>query len=297
METFPPPVRPIQLRAPGLEPALLTKRSRLAAILAGMGRTLVAYSGGVDSAYLLAEASRLLGPRALGVIAKSPSLPGAELEAALSLAASRGIGVRVIETREMEREEYRANGPDRCFHCKAELFERLTAIAVGEGWASIAYGALTDDLGDVRPGMAAADRFRVRAPLLEAGLGKVEVRVLARELGLRVWDKPQSACLASRIPHGSRVTEMKLSQVERGEAWLRTALGLRVVRLRHEGTHARIEVLEEDIARISEKAVFSNISFALNKLGFVAVEIDPRGYRRPDPQPNVLAEERDGERR
>jgi len=138
----------------------------------------------------------------------------------------------------------------------------------------------------------------VRAPLLEAGLGKVEVRLLARELGLRVWDKPQSACLASRIPHGSRVTEMKLSQVERGEAWLRTALGLRVVRLRHEGTHARIEVLEEDIARISEKAVFSNISFALNKLGFVAVEIDPRGYRRPDPQPNVLAEERaDGERR
>ena len=263
-----------------------------------MGRTLVAYSGGVDSAYLLAEASRLLGPRALGVIAKSPSLPGAELEAALSLAASRGIGVRVIETREMEREEYRANGPDRCFHCKAELFERLTAIAVEEGWTSIAYGALTDDLRDVRPGMAAADRFRVRAPLLEAGLGKVEVRLLARELGLRVWDKPQSACLASRIPHGSRVTEMKLSQVERGEAWLRTALGLRVVRLRHEGTHARIEVLEEDIARISEKAVFSNISFALNKLGFAAVGIDPRGYRRPDPQPNVLAEERaDGERR
>ncbi len=299
MENPPPPVvRPIQLRAPGLEPDLLTKRSRLADILAGMGPTLVAYSGGVDSAYLLAEASRQLGSRVLGVIAKSPSLPGAELEAALSLAASRGIGVRVIETREMEREEYRANGPDRCFHCKAELFERLTAIAVEEGWTSIAYGALTDDLGDVRPGMAAADRFRVRAPLLEAGLGKVEVRLLARELGLRVWDKPQSACLASRIPHGSPVTEMKLSQVERGEAWLRTALGLRVVRLRHEGTHARIEVLEEDIARISEKAVFYNISFVLNKLGFATVEIDPRGYRRPDPQPNVLAEERaDGERR
>ena len=232
----------IRLRAPGVDPALAAKRSRLGCILAEMGRTLVAYSGGVDSAYLLAEASRALGPRALGVIAKSPSLPAAELEAAVALAASRGIGVRVIETREMEREEYRANGPDRCYHCKAELFDRLAAIAAEEGWASIAYGALTDDLGDVRPGMAAADRFRVRAPLLEVGLGKLEVRLLAHELGLRVWDKPQSACLASRIPHGSPVTEVKLRQVERGEAWLREAFGLRVVRLRHEGTRARIEV-------------------------------------------------------
>src|SRR6185295_8266897 len=210
----------------------------------------------------LAEASRALGPRALGVIAKSPSLPGAELDAALPLAASRGIGVRVIETKEMEREEYRANGPDRCFHCKAELFECLTSIAAGEGWTTIAYGALTDDLGDVRPGMAAADRFQVRAPLLEAGLGKLEVRLLARDLGLRVWDKPQSACLASRIPHDSPVTEMKLGQVERGEMWLKEAFGLRVARLRHEGTHARIEVLEGDITRLAEEPSFSNISFA-----------------------------------
>jgi uncharacterized protein len=292
------PAQPIPLHAPGIEPALATKRSRLSGILAGMGRTLVAYSGGVDSAYLLAEASRTLGSRAQGVIAKSPSLPGAELEAALALAASRGIGVRVIETREMEREEYRANGPDRCYHCKAELFERLAAIAIEEGWASIAYGALTDDLGDVRPGMAAADRFRVRAPLLEADLGKLEVRLLAHELGLRVWDKPQSACLASRIPHGSRVTEMKLSQVERGEAWLREAFDLRVVRLRHEGTHARIEVLDEDIARLSGDAALSSILFTLNKLGFVTAGIDPRGYRRPDPQPKIFTEERvDGERR
>jgi len=287
----------IRLRAPGVEPALAAKRSRLVDILAEMGRTLVAYSGGVDSAYLLAEASRALGPRALGVIAKSPSLPAAELEAAVALAASRGIGVRVIETREMEREEYRANGPDRCYHCKAELFERLAAIAAEEGWASVAYGALTDDLGDVRPGMAAADRFRVRAPLLEAGLGKLEVRLLAHELGLRVWDKPQSACLASRIPHGSRVTEMKLSQVERGEAWLREAFGLRVVRLRHEGTRARIEVLAEDIDRLSRSEAFSSISLTLNSLGFETVSIDPRGYRRPDPQPKIFAEEgADGER-
>lgn len=250
----------------------------------------MAYSGGVDSAYLLAEANRTIGALALGVIAKSPSLPGAELEAALALAESQGIGVRVIETREMEREEYRANGPDRCYHCKAELFEQLAAIASAEGWASVAYGALTDDLGDVRPGMAAADRFRVRAPLLEAGLGKLEVRILAHEHGLRVWDKPQSACLASRIPHGSPVTEAKLSQVERGEAWLREAFALRVVRLRHEGTRARIEVLEEDVGRLSGKQAISSILLTLNQLGFESVAIDPRGYRRPDPQPKFLAE-------
>ena len=280
----------MRLRAPGIEPDLAAKRDHLRRILNGMGRTLVAYSGGVDSAYLLAESNRTLGARALGIIARSPSLPAAELEAALALADSQGIGVRVIETLEMEREEYRANGPDRCYHCKAELFERLAAIASEEGWDSLAYGALTDDLGDVRPGMAAADRFRVRAPLLEAELGKLEVRILAHEEGLRVWDKPQSACLASRIPHGSRVTELKLSQVERGEAWLKEAFALRVVRLRHEGTHARIEVLEEDLARVSGEPAFSSILFNLNRLGFKTVGVDPRGYRRPDPQPKFFAE-------
>jgi pyridinium-3,5-biscarboxylic acid mononucleotide sulfurtransferase len=288
----------MRLRAPGIEPELDAKRSRLGEILKGMGRTLVAYSGGVDSAYLLAEATRALGARALGVIARSPSLPGAELDAALALAASHGIGVRVIETREMEREGYRANGPDRCYHCKAELFERLAGIAAAEGWKSVAYGALTDDLGDVRPGMAAADRFRVRAPLIEAGLGKLEVRILAHELGLRVWDKPQSACLASRIPHGSPVDERKLDQVERGEAWLREAFGLRVVRLRHEGTHARIEVLKGDLTRLSKEPAISTILMKLNELGFSTVAIDPEGYRRPDPQPMFFTEETaNGERR
>ena len=133
--------------------------------------------------------------------------------------------------------------------------------------------------------MAAADRVRVRAPLIEAGLGKLEVRLLARRLGLRVWDKPQSACLASRIPHGSPVTEEKLSQVERGEAWLRSAFGLKVVRLRHEGTNARIEVLPGEIPRLGEDGAMLLIRSELAGMGFVDVSIDPRGYRRPDPQP------------
>jgi uncharacterized protein len=276
----------LMLRGQGVDPELQAKRDRLRAILETLGRTVVAYSGGVDSAFLLVEARRALGDRVEGAIADSPSLPRTELDQALSLAGERGIPVRVIETREMERDAYVANGPDRCYHCKAELFGRLEALAQTEGWSTIAYGAVTDDLGDVRPGMRAADRYQVRAPLLEAGLGKLEVRILARDLGLPVWDKPQSACLASRIPHGSAVTREKLRQVERGEEWLRGAFGLRVVRLRHEGSRARIEVGLGEIARISTDAAISRIRQQLGALGFQDVWIDPAGYRRADPSPS-----------
>ena len=276
----------LTLRGPGVDPELQAKRDRLRAILETLGRTVVAYSGGVDSAFLLVEARRALGDRVEGAIADSPSLPRTELDQALALAGERGIPVRVVETREMERDAYVANGPDRCYHCKAELFGCLEALAETEGWTTIAYGAVTDDLGDVRPGMRAADRYQVRAPLLEAGLGKLEVRVLARDLGLPVWDKPQSACLASRIPHGSAVTREKLRQVERGEEWLRGAFGLRVVRLRHEGSRARIEVGLGEIARISTDAAISRIRQQLGALGFQDVWIDPAGYRRADPSPS-----------
>lgn len=276
----------LTLRGPGVDPVLQAKRDRLRAILETFGRTVVAYSGGVDSAFLLIEARRVLGDRVEGAIADSPSLPRAELDQALALAGERGIPVRVIETREMEREAYVANGPDRCYHCKAELFGRLEGVAEEEGWSTIVYGAVTDDLGDVRPGMRAADRYQVRAPLLEAGLGKLEVRVLARGLGLSVWDKPQSACLASRIPHGSAVTREKLLQVERGEEWLRGTFGLRVVRLRHEGARARIEVGLGEIARISTDAAISRIRQQLGALGFQDIWIDPAGYRRADPSPS-----------
>ena len=264
---------------------LPVKRARLEGILNGLGRVLIAYSGGVDSAVLLAEAHRVLGSRACGVIARSPSLPERELADALSVAREGGFPVRVIRTEEMDRAQYRANRPDRCYHCKTELFEKLELLAVDEGWDTLAYGAVTDDLGDVRPGMAAAERHRIRAPLLEAGLSKLETRMLARRLGLRVWDKPQSACLASRIPHGSEVTQEKLRQVELGENALKERFGLRVVRLRHEGLKARIEVDPADIARLLAPEQQEAILTLVRGLGFSEMEIDPRGYRRADPLP------------
>ena len=273
---------------PGLE--LEGKRARLEEILRGLGRVLIAYSGGVDSAVLLVESHRVVGDRACGVIAQSPSLPQAELLAALSLARARGIPVRVIRTEEGSREEYRANRPDRCFHCKTELFEKLEALAHEESWDALAYGAVTDDQGDDRPGMIAAERHRVRAPLIEAGLSKLEVRILARRLALPVWDKPQSACLASRIPHGSEVTPEKLKQVELGEAALKERFGLRIVRLRHEGGKARIEVDPSEIARIEEPGQKEAILTLVRHLGFAEMEIDPRGYRRADPMPQVPGE-------
>jgi len=273
----------LAFHGPGIDANLAAKRRELELILIGLGRTLIAYSGGVDSSVLLVEAARVLGANAQGVIAKSPSLPERELEDALDLASRRGIDVRVIETHEMEREAYRRNAPDRCFHCKTELFERLEELAREEDWNTLAYGALTDDLGDVRPGMRAAELHRARAPLLEAGVGKLEVRILARALGLPVWDKPASACLASRVPHGSEVTPEKLRQVERGENWLRDTFGLMTVRLRHEGGLARIEVRVGEIPRL--EADIDRILLQLKELGFDQVQIDPRGYRRPDPVP------------
>ena len=276
-----------------LEPAaskqlLVEKRTRLEAVLRGLGRTLVAYSGGVDSAYLLAEAHRVLGDQALGIIAQSPSLPAAELEGALALAAEHRLPVRVVETNEMEREGYRRNNADRCYYCKTELFEHLVALAGAEGWRAVAYGAVTDDLGDDRPGMGAAQELQISAPLLEAGLAKLEVRALAHQMGLRVWDKPQSACLASRIPHGTEVTVDKLRQVESAEAWLRQRFGLRVVRVRHFGQRARVETEAGEIGRLLE--ALPELRSGLMTWGFESVEIDPAGYRRPDPLPVVNKE-------
>ncbi|HSQ60991.1 MAG TPA: ATP-dependent sacrificial sulfur transferase LarE [Acidobacteriota bacterium] len=262
---------------------LAAKERALDEILGSLGRTMIAYSGGVDSAFLLAAAHRALGSRALGVIAKSPSLPAAELEDALATARGLEIPVRVIETRELEREGYRANGRDRCYHCKTELFERLTAMASEEEWETLAYGAVTDDLGDDRPGMGAARELRIRAPLLEAGLSKWHVRLLARRMGLSTWDKPQAACLASRIPHGSEVTAQKLGEVEAAEAWIRRVHRVRVLRVRHLGASARVETDPADIPRLT--AALPEIRRELARWGFLDVVIDPEGYRRPDPLP------------
>ncbi|MGE5178952.1 MAG: ATP-dependent sacrificial sulfur transferase LarE [Bacteroidota bacterium] len=286
-------------RGPG--DALEVKRAALAGLFAGMGRTLVAYSGGVDSTLLLVEARAALGEDAVGVIARSPSLPASELDLALRTAAEAGAAVRVVETRELDRPLYRANEGDRCYHCKAELFERLGAMAEREGFASLAYGAVTDDLGDVRPGMEAARAFRVRAPLLEAGLSKLDVRLLARKRGLRVWDKPQAACLASRIPVGSEVTAEKLRQVEGAEEWIRAVFGVRVLRVRHVGDTARIEVDPLEVPLLNTAQALRKLELGLQVHGFSRVEVDPRGYRRADPIPVISAakagEVGDGDRR
>lgn len=286
----------IAFAAPPSARELERKRAKLHEILGTMGRTLVAYSGGVDSAVLLVEAHDVLGDDAVGVIAKSASLPEDELTLALETAARAGAPARVVATNELARDAYRANAGDRCYHCKAELFERLAEVARGEGFETLAYGAVTDDLGDTRPGMAAAAEFRVRAPLIEAGLSKLEVRSLARRRSLLVWDKPQSACLASRIPVGSEVTEAKLRQVEGAERWIRATFPVRVLRVRHAGGTARIEVAPGEVRLLSEPAAMARLLDGLRAFGFSEVEVDPRGYRRADPIPQP-EEEDDGDRR
>src|SRR5262249_40761526 len=210
---------------------LAAKQQRVRGILSSLGRTLVAYSGGVDSAYLAWAAHQVLKANMLAVIADSPSLARTLLQDAMAFAQEQGIPLEVIQTAEMERPEYVRNDRGRCFHCKDELFEVMEALAAGRGFQSVAYGVNVDDQNDFRPGQAAAHAHRVAAPLLEAGLTKAEIRELARQAGLRVWDKPASACLSSRIEYGRPVTREALSAVEQGEDALR-ALGFRQVRVR-----------------------------------------------------------------
>jgi uncharacterized protein len=257
---------------------LALKQSRLLELLSGLGRTMVAYSGGVDSAYLAWAAHQALGSEMLAVIADSPSLARTQLHDAMAFAHEHQIPLRVIQTQEMEKHEYARNDTSRCFHCKDELFHVMSEFAAAEGFQAIAYGVNLDDQGDFRPGQKAAGKHGVAAPLLQAGLSKAEIRELARLAALRVWDKPASACLSSRIEYGRPVTREALLAVERGEDALR-ALGFRQVRVRLHGEIARIEIARDELASALNLAMFAEFTRIFKALGFTYVTVDAEGFR------------------
>ena len=258
------------------------KAEHLQAILSANAPLVVAYSGGVDSAYLLAAAHAVLGERVLGVIADSPSLPRESLREALALAEQIGATVEVVSTEELEDERYSSNPLNRCYFCKAELFTKLDALARDRGYAAIAYGENADDMRQVRPGRLAAEQFKILAPLRDAGLTKAEIRDLSRALALPTADAPAQPCLSSRIPHGTPVTVEALAIIERGEALVRS-LGFKVFRVRHVAldheTHARLQVAPEEMARLAP--LTEPLVSGLRAAGYDAVEIDPAGYRSP----------------
>jgi len=263
---------------PAPDLALTDKHAALRRILEGIPSLIVAYSGGVDSAYLAHLATDVLGSRALCVTADSPSYPDRHRQLALTLAARFGFHHEIIHTAELERPEYRANPANRCYYCKHELFTHLSAIARERGIAVIVDGSNADDRGDYRPGRQAAREFSVRSPLDEAGLTKSEIRELSRRAGLPTWDEPASACLSSRIPYFSEVTDEKLRTIERAEAVLRD-LGFRVFRVRHHDAIARIELGRDEISRALEPEVAEAIDRELRGLGYQHVTVDLRGYR------------------
>jgi len=239
---------------------------------------IVAYSGGVDSAFLAWAAHRALGGRALAVTADSPSYPERHRQIALRVARAFGFRHLVIQTSEMARPEYRANPANRCYYCKHELYTQLSAIAREHGIPVIVDGSNADDRGDYRPGRQAAREFGVRSPLDEAGLTKDEIRELSRRAGLPTWDEPASACLSSRIPYFSEVTDEKLRMIERAENVLRD-LGFRICRVRHHDTIARLELGRDEIARALDPAMSETIDRELRAIGYAHVTVDLRGYR------------------
>jgi len=298
---------------------LSDKFDQLRGLLRSYGSCLVAYSGGVDSVFLACVAREVLGEKSLAVIADSPSLPRRELEEALAIAGQFHFPVRVVRTSEFENSDYLANPNNRCYFCKHELFTELAPLAKAEGFAVIAYGDNASDVGDYRPGAQAAAEFQIRAPLKEAGLTKPEIRQLSAELGLPTADKPQMACLSSRIPYGEAVTEQKLSMIEQAENILRD-LGFHDVRVRHHelvagsrlqvassesgaeakkpatfnvqpstAQHlARIEVGVAELPKFVENGLSAKVADALKKIGYAHVTLDLHGYRRGSTNEAIL---------
>jgi uncharacterized protein len=264
-------VQPTEIR-------IAAKDAQLRADLGQLGRLLVAYSGGVDSAYLAWAAHRALGDNMLAVIADSPSLARTQLSDAVAFASEQQIPLEVISTSELDRPEYARNDGQRCFQCKDELFAVMETLRAERGFDAIAYGVNLDDQGDFRPGQQAARQHHVAAPLLQAGLTKREIRELARQAGLRIWDKPASACLSSRIEYGRAVTREALSVVERGEDAIR-ALGFRQFRVRHHGDIVRIEIARDELERALNPAMAGQFTAIFKALGFKFVTLDLEGFR------------------
>lgn len=267
---------PADARAGAAE--LQRKESDLYRALGELPSLVIAYSGGVDSAYLAYAASRVLGSRALCVTADSASYPERHRQMAIRLAADFAFHHEIIRTDEMSRPEYRANPANRCYFCKHELYTHLTAIAQERGIPAVADGSNADDRGDYRPGRQAAREFGVLSPLDAVGLAKDEIRELSQKAGLPTWDEPASACLSSRIPYFSEVTDTKLRMIEAAETILRD-LGFRICRVRHHDTIARLELGQDEIARALEPEVAALIDRDLRAIGYAHVTVDLRGYR------------------
>lgn len=254
------------------------KWDHLRGLLREMKLAVLAYSGGVDSSLLLRAASEVMGPQLIAVTAVSETYPQGELAAAQAFVRSLSVTHRIIHTRELENEQFAQNPPERCFHCKTELFEKLAALASTEGIPFILDGSNTDDRNDYRPGRRAAEKYSVRSPLMEAGINKADVRRIAKLLDLPQQDKPSLACLSSRIPYGTRITKDILDRVQQAENCLH-GLGFRQVRVRHHGDTARIELDRSDFSRMLEAGVSDRVAAKLRELGYTYVSLDLSGYR------------------
>ena len=261
----------------------MDKLQQLENLLNQLGSCLVAYSGGVDSAFLALVAYRTLGDQSLAVMADSPSLPRSEFKEAIALSEQFGFPLKIIQTKEFENEEYLSNPNNRCYFCKHALFEETESLAMERGVSAVLYGEIADDIGDFRPGAQAAKEFQVRAPMKEVGLTKSEIRVYSSEMGLPTASKPQMACLSSRIPYGEKVTVKKLSQIEEAEALLRK-LGFHDIRVRHhelsQGALARIEIGSAELDQLVQPAIRETLTQSIKSLGYLYVTLDLMGYQR-----------------